>query len=619
MLRGFRWQLVALLTAAIVFVIAIVARITDNPTPTLPTPDAGTTATPVVNIEVSPTAIPMIASNVMVTTETAPTDNVVTYREALVGDVRRLNPLLASLNPPERDITSLIFEGLIRTNQYGEPEADLADSWVISSDGLEYTILLRDDVLWQDGIPFTADDVVYTMSIVRSPDFPGPAALSAFWRTVETEKLDDHLVRFRLTQPLGSFLDMLRIGILPDHALRGTTAAQLATHPFNLTPIGTGPYQLEALRVDENQRIRTIDLRVAPVYRQRPEGQTGYALDRVSFRLYDDFDSAVQGLAAGDVDALASRSRTERGALLSVPNVVPATQIEAVMGTILFNWQGEESDFFQEQRVRVALEVGLDRSSLVERTLMNQAVRADSPILPGSWAYLADLDWPQQSPDTARQMLATAYERVQEDLADDEGEAEGDTAETGEEGGEETDTEATMEAASESTFLFAFDILSPDDPDLIDMLEEVATQWSQYGVQVTVVPADDDTFRSRLESGDFDAALVELSLGDSADPDVYQFWHQGQLPPDGKNYGAASDRRISELLERARVDTSGVNRVQFYHDFQREFVERAIAIPLYYPLYTYATASRVDGVQLGFIGTPADRFRNIADWTIAGS
>jgi peptide/nickel transport system substrate-binding protein len=118
-----------------------------------------------------------------------------------------------------------------------------------------------------------------------------------------------------------------------------------------------------------------------------------------------------------------------------------------------------------------------------------------------------------------------------------------------------------------------------------------------------------------LESGDFDAALVELSLGDSADPDVYDFWHQGQYP-DGKNYGGVSDRLISELLERARQDVSGINRAEFYRQFQQEFVERAIAIPMYYPLYTYATSARVDGVQLGFIGTPSDRFRNIGDWII---
>src|SRR5690606_13016599 len=169
-------------------------------------------------------------------------------------------------NTAESDITALIFEGLTRMNAYGEPEPNLAQSWVISSDGLEYIVTLRSDVLWQDGVPFTAADVDFTMSILRAPDFPGDPQLGTFWRTVEAEVLGDHLVRFRLTQPLGSFLDKLRIGILPAHALLGTSAAQLVGHPFNLSPIGTGPYQLEALRTNSGDRIAQIDLRAAPVY-----------------------------------------------------------------------------------------------------------------------------------------------------------------------------------------------------------------------------------------------------------------------------------------------------------------------------------------------------------------
>src|SRR5690606_19111764 len=110
-------------------------------------------------------------------------------------------------------------------------------------------------------------------------------------------------------------------------------------------------------------------------------------------------------------------------------------------------------------------------------------------------------------------------------------------------------------------------------------------------------------------------ALVELSLGDSADPDVYEFWHEGQYEA-GKNYGGASDRRISEALERARQELSGVNRVLYYQQFQRDFVERAIAIPMYYPLFTYAVSDDVEGVQLGFIGSHTDRFRNIQDWVL---
>ena len=178
------------------------------------------------DVVVVPTDLPTDAA--APAAEPAAGGEVVTFSEALIGHVQRLNPILASLNPVDADITGLIFEGLTRINAYGEPEPALAERWVISADGLEYTVFLRQDVLWQDGVPFTAADVDYTMSLLRSPDFPGAEDLNTFWRTVETQVLGQHLVRFRLTQPLGTFLDKLKIGILPEHALRGTGAAQIA-------------------------------------------------------------------------------------------------------------------------------------------------------------------------------------------------------------------------------------------------------------------------------------------------------------------------------------------------------------------------------------------------------
>lgn len=582
MLRGFRWQFVVLLMAAILFGASLVARpgqppadettVTPAPTSTpLPTPSQAISITQSVGDSTGPAALPEVS----------------TYREAVVGQVQRLNPLFATLNPVDADITSLIFEGLTRTNEYGEIVPSLAKSWVISSDGLEYVLQLRDDVLWQDGVPFSAADVIYTISLLRSPDFPGDNELSVFWRTVETQQLSDTLIRFRLTQPLGSFLDALRIGILPEHALRGTTAGQIADHPFNLAPIGTGPYQLEALRSVDGQRISIVDLRVAPVFRQRPEGLEGYAIDRVRFQFYDTFDAALNAFSAGEADGLAAPSRRERLPLLATPNASVETALAPTLGVVIFNWA--KHGYFREQRVRQALMTGLERSPILERALPNLVVKADSPLLPGSWAYAPDLPWPQPNSEAARELLTTANTQRGNDEA-----------------------EATEEP---NGALLSFAILTPDDAALISVAREIAAQWSQLNMNVSVESASKDEYQQRLDDGEFDAALVELALGDSADPDIYTFWDEGQYP-DGKNYGGVNDRRISEALERARRDPDGTNRIIHYHSFQRNFIERAIAIPLYYPLFTYATSSRVSGVQLGFIGTPADRFYTLKDWTI---
>lgn len=581
-MKEYRWQLLALFLAIILFVASFIITRSNTPTP----PPASTPA-PTQMAQNEPPSTPTDAPQPVNNTNPTPqlvTDATPTYREGVVGRVNRLNPLYASLNPAEADITSLIFEGMTKINQYGEIVPSLATEWVVAFDGLEYMVSLRTDVLWQDGVPFNANDVIYTVSILQSPDFGGAEELGAFWRTVEVEKVTDHLLRFRLAQPLATFPEAMRIGILPEHALRGTNALQLISHPFNLSPIGTGAYQLEAIRT-EGGVIRTIDLRVAPNYRLRPEGSIGYGLERINFRLYDDYAGILTGLQAGDIDAYATRNAQERLDLLNLSYITtPYTAYEAVLGALLFNWGRDSVDYFRDERVRQALISGLDRTSIIEKTLFNLAIRADSPLPPISWAYAYG--------DEITAQWKTDFNLAQSELgivAQRLGKTEGD--------------------------ILAFSILTLNRPELVNLANEVAAQWRALRVNAVVEAVDLDTYNARLDSGEFDTVLVELSKEGDADPDVYAFWHEGQYP-DGKNYGGVSDRTISEALERARRDVNGTNRTIFYHTFQREFIEKAVAIPLYHPLFTYAVNPKVTGIQLGFIGASSDRFLTIQDWQL---
>lgn len=601
MLRGLRWQFLVFVLAVVLFVFALMSQPTVVEVSVTSTP-APITPSPVVEVTVTPSETAVIGGNRQTATPIPLAFDVPTYREGLVGGVRRLNPLLRGTNPAEDDITSLIFEGLIRTNQYGEPVPALAREWSVANNRLEYVFQLREDVLWQDGMPFTARDVAFTMGLLRDPNFPGDPALGEFWQTVETEVLNDYVIRFRLAQPLGSFLDALRIGILPEHALVGTRGEHLAEHPFNLTPIGTGAYQLEAIRAEGDQ-IRTIDLRAAPTFQQRPEGRNGYGIERVRFEVYPDFDTALNAFSLRDVDGLAAPTASERSTLLSIEAANIFTKLDPTLGILIFNWQRPEAEEdaevtpppnpFREERVRDALVLALNRESIVQRNMLNRAVIAENPLLPGSWAFASDIRLPDYNPDEARFLLETARlpgANRENEAAES---AEGDTPDA----------------------LITFSILVPDRPELVQLAQEIADQWSQYGLDVSVTAEPPSDYRQRLESGDFDTAIVELSLGNSSDPDVYSFWHQGQFP-DGNNYGAVDDRRISETLERARRDPGGINRIEYYRRFQDEFVNRSVAIPLYYPLFTYAVHERVDNVQVGFIGERSDRLRTIRDWII---
>lgn len=609
MARGFRWQFIAFVVSLGIFALVLYLRPTSVQSPPSITPpptlsetsvSASTTSTVTDSLpSATPTPISPTEPVAAIPASLAPSDDgIPTYTEALVGSVNRLNPLFTDLNSVDRDISSLIFEGLTRINEYGEPVGNLARTWVISSDGLEYVLSLRDDVLWHDGTPFTSSDVLYTVARLQDSSYAGLAEVGAFWRTIEVDAINAYQLRFRLTQPLASFLSKLNFGILPEHALRGTDAQGLVNHRFNITPIGTGAYQLEALRSSDGIQVDVVDLRVSPNYRQRPEAAGKYAVERLRFRLYPSYDAALAALQRGEVDAYAARNWNERLPLVELAGFNVYTAIAPSIGMIVYNWDEPENiRFFQELRVRLALMTGLNRQTPVEAHLANRAVTANSPLLPNSWAYDSTLSYPVPDPFAAINLITSA--NINNSATDNSAEA---TA------------EATAESpAQTSEDLYAFSLLVLNEPALLAIANEVAAQWSQYRLQVTVETLDAEQLQQRLNDGQFQAAIVELPMG--ADPDIYAYWHAGQAP-DGKNYGAVNDDRLSELLERGRHDTNGINRVQLYQQFQRRFIERGIAIPLYYPLYTYVVHEQLSGLSLGVITNPSERFRTLADWAL---
>lgn len=595
MLKTLRWPLLALLFSILLLTIALVMRETDDPQGPKPSPIVDSTPT----LTLTPTREAVITpapTVVVVDNSLQPVAGQLT--EGLVGNIRKLNPLFAGFNPVDRDIIALIFEGLTTINSYGEVIPDLAERWEVSRDGLEYIFLLRRDVLWQDGLSFTSDDVRYTIDVIRDLDFPGDPSLTAFWRTVEMTIIDEYTVRFRLVQPLAAFPDYLRLGILPAHVLDGYPVAQLDRHPFNLAPIGTGPYQRENLYVDDGQFA--ISLRVAPTYRQRPEGHQGYAIDRILFRTYGTIEQALAALARGEINSIGQLPPEQLESIDGLNHLSVHFSVMPSIGVFIYNWQRDAVNYFQNQRVHVALARGLDRHGAVERNLGVWAIPAESPLIPGSWAYDATALYPAYDPEAARGTLSSiSFESAAP--------ASEDTAES------ENQADEPTPAATSDAIRRNFTILVVNQRPLAALAEDLAQQLNSFGFSVTVEVVDETTYRQRLQSGDFDTAIVEYSYAPYADPDAYTFWHVSQYEV-GANYGGLRDLRISEVLERARRETIGVNRVALYREFQQLFTERVPALTLYHPVYAYVTDERLRGVQMGFISTAADRFQTIQTW-----
>lgn len=603
MLKGYRGPALALLVSVLLLVAVLLTRPSDGENPAVtPTPRVVSTLT----IEAAPLLPTSTPAPTLTAAPTLPSRQLdpASLSEALVAPdcIVKLNPLLAGYNQADRDVSSLIFDGLMTTDPYGAAIPDLAaEPPRVSDDGLVYVVRLRADVQWHDGLPLTSADVAYTVGLMQDPAFPGPTDLYTFWRTVEFDAIDDHTVRFKLAQPLAAFADYLRIGILPEHVLRGTTAATLATHPFNLAPIGTGQYQFDTL-IGDGQRLRGVRLRFAATYAARPEARDGYAFRQIIFRCYPTWQDAVAAFQRGEVNSISELPAEAIQQVRGLPLTLHLSYRPA-LGAVIYNWANENVNFLRDPRMRQALARSVDRRGVVEKFMVDRAVTADSPILPLSWAYAPGTNCPTFDPNDPG-AAKEALERVQ--IAPPPTPAPPDST-----------PDPNAPAAGSGPRVYSFQLLVTNDAALAGMAQEIVNQWNALGLSVSLVVVEKATFRERLIAGSFDAVLIELNLAPGADPDPYTLWRQS--PADGGlNFGGLNERRLSEILEGARRTANGAYRVDLYREFQTLFCDRATALLLYYPVYYYATDPRLVGVQLGFMSEPSDRFRTLKAWRFAG-
>lgn len=506
-----------------------------------------------------------------------------TYVESVGGYPQSLNPLLSFYNEADSDVVSLVFSGLTRLNMQGEIEPDLAVGWEIQEPWITYTFHLNQNVVWHDGYPFTANDVVFTVELLQDPDYPGPPDVGELWRTVQVAAVDDYTVQFVLREPYAPFLDYTAIGLLPKHRLNGISAAELALLDFNREPIGTGPFRLMGTELGEGH-ISAVTLKRFSRYYGRNSYLENlvlrfYPTSRAAYEAYQ--DGIVEGVARIPLDLLPEAFAEENLRLYSAPT--------AEMTMLFFNELVTDTLPFGDARVRRALYYALDRQALVDSVLMGQAVLPETPLIPGTWAYTTE-GVPAYAQDSQRALALMAEagwrrSAVTEVLRDDSG------------------------------IPLSFQLTTSNDPVDVAVGNAVAEQWSRIGVSVTVQAVPQLALTGVLDSRIYEAALARLII--PGDPDPYPFWHETQaLAGQGQNYAGFQHRRISEVVEQGRVALRRDERFVLYREFQQLYMEELPALPLYVPVYTYAMDNRVNGGQIGPLMRSGDRFLTVPDWYV---
>jgi ABC-type transport system substrate-binding protein len=332
-------------------------------------------------------------------------------------------PEITTLDPAQINqvlqfqIASMVLSGLTHINADLFPEPDLAESWEVSDDGLEWTFNLRQGVTWHNGDPFTADDVVFTYNRSKDPEQSIHSAILS--NVTGAEKIDDHTVKFTLEAPQASFLTKTTerasgraLTIVNQRALE-----EMGPDQYGLMPVGTGPYKVVEHELGQGVVLEKYEDYWDP---DRPK------LDKITYIPIPEPEPLAAAIEAGDIHIIGGNAPAAEliDRFVANPDLVvseiPGPGFQALWMNPWrdpfkvpdFNKPVEELKQEPGFMVRLAIAKAMDREDLINRAFFGRGVPAFGTINPAMRFYfdtgINDTSEQRFDPEEAQRLLADA-------------------------------------------------------------------------------------------------------------------------------------------------------------------------------------------------------------------
>lgn len=501
------------------------------------------------------------------------------YTEGLLGNFSNANPLFAT-GAADDAISRLVFSSLFKYDDSNRLVGDLATSYDLDKMQKNYTVHLRHGVTWQDGKPFSADDVVFTYDTIQNIE--AQSSLYSSWQGINVTKVDDYTVNFQLPDSLSSFPYSLTNGIVPAHLLAHVAPERLRSATFNTHPIGTGPFEWKFVDVSGTSaadRQQRISLSAFDNYYAGPP-----KLDGFSIITYNDDRQMIAAFEKKQLNAMSGLDQLP-GELAgdSSVDVYQTPLTSAVMA--FFN---NSNSILKDASVRKALATGIDRSRLV--TLLGSPVHlVEGPLLKGQLGYNPKIVEPVFNKRTANELLDKAgYTRSFNGMREKNGQP------------------------------LSLTISAQNTANYTRVAQFLQDEWSKLGVKINInYYSSDDLQTSIIGSHDYDILLYGINIG--VDPDVFAYWDSSQasLTSQGHlNLSEYKNKNADLAIEAGRTRSDPAIRAVKYQAFLKQWVADMPAIGLYQPNYLYITRGPVWNYERKADNFGSDRFYNVANWEI---
>ncbi len=505
-----------------------------------------------------------------------------TYTEGIIGYARFINPILGYTDA-DKDMSALLYSGLLKLSPEGNLVPDLAQTWDISKDGLIYTFTLKPDITFHDGVSVTTDDVEYTIQKTLDPSIKSPKTDN--WIGVKIEKVSPQVIKFTLPKPYSPFLENLTLGILPKHIWKDIDSQNFESSIYNKEPIGSGPFKINKAYVSNNV-YQSYDL--IP-FKSYPLG-TSY-INHFTARFYKNEADALIAYKNGTIQGLGGISPESAEKLSKSGYTVLKSPLPRIFG-LFFN--ESSAPVLLNKEVRQALDVSIDRSTLVNSILKGWGTGIHSPI-PNGFSSLSRINTNSSSTDTTaagKKILESNGWKLGQDgvyIKEQKSGKKGDVQR------------------------LAFTISTSNIEELKTTASILKEEWRKIGADVSIeIFEPSDLSQKVIRPRKYDALLFGNVIG--RDLDLYPFWHSSQRNDPGLNIALYTNIKADKALETIRNTSDEKKKTESLQILEREIKNDIPAIFLYSPDYIYATTKELHSIPLTNITSPSDRFMNIHEW-----
>lgn len=484
-----------------------------------------------------------------------------TYKEGIVGTPRFINPILAQTQT-DKDLTRLFFTPLLSLKEDGSFDNLLVESVEISPDKLKYRINLKKDIYFNDGVNLTAEDLLFTIESIQDPLTKSP--LESTWKGVSPKIIDKYSVELTLPRPFGDFLSLLQIGVIPKHIWSKISPQEFIFSILNTKPVAYGPYSIKKI---ETRKDGSPTEYVLKRYKSAVE-QTN--IKKISLIFFENENNLIKGLKKNKIDAA-------YGISPKLINKVPKNYTvysEKLPRVFALFFNPTENTILESKKIRQALELAIDKQSIVDTVFFSYASEIDSAL--GNMNFNIPYN-----PSEAEKLIE-------------------------EEGWKKNEEGMYSKEINKNAVLLSFDIASPDIEEMKEVAEEIKANLALIGVTVsTHFYEENNLTQNIIRPRNYDALLFGYEI--ERPSDLYSFWHSTQISDPGLNVSLFKNTELDVALEQLRTGSDNLEKIENLINAGKP------AIFLYSPSFIYAFPKNIKGASIS-VTSASDRFNSLRHW-----